>query len=69
LGERLWRSIKWEEVYLNDYETAPEAVERLGRTFSFTTMIGSISLLDRGLRIRSIWRGDLKDEIANDGSL
>jgi len=32
-------------------------------------MIGSISLLDTGLRIRSIWRGDLKDEIASDGSL
>ena len=31
--ERLWRSVKWEEVYLNDYETVPEAVERLGAYF------------------------------------
>ena len=33
--ERLWRSVKWEEVYLNDYETVPEAVERLGAYFRF----------------------------------
>ena len=33
--ERLWRSVKWEEVYLNDYETVPEAVERLGAYFQF----------------------------------
>jgi len=32
-------------------------------------MIGSIRLWDTGRRIRSIWRGDLKDELANDGSL
>jgi putative transposase len=27
--ERLWRSIKYEEVYLNSYETPREARERL----------------------------------------
>ena len=33
--ERLWRSVKWEEVYLSDYETVPEAIERLGGYFRF----------------------------------
>ena len=34
-NERLWRSVKYEEVYLFDYEDGYEAVERLGRYFSF----------------------------------
>ncbi len=33
--ERLWRSVKYEEVYLRDYETVPEAVARLGQYFAF----------------------------------
>jgi putative transposase len=33
--ERLWRSVKYEEVYLHDYETVPEAVHQLGRYFRF----------------------------------
>jgi len=33
--ERLWRTVKWEEVYLSDYETVPEAIERLGGYFRF----------------------------------
>lgn len=33
--ERLWRSVKYEEVYLNDYQTVPQAIEGLGRYFSF----------------------------------
>jgi putative transposase len=33
--ERLWRSIKYEEVYLKDYETVPEAINSLGRYFEF----------------------------------
>ena len=31
--ERLWRSVKYEEVYLNDYRTVTEAREGLGRYF------------------------------------
>ena len=31
--ERLWRSVKYEEVYLNDYETVRTAIERIGRYF------------------------------------
>ncbi|KXK30054.1 MAG: transposase, partial [Candidatus Brocadia sinica] len=33
--ERLWRSIKYEEVYLKDYKTVREAVDGLRRYFDF----------------------------------
>lgn len=33
--ERLWRSVKYEEVYLKDYRHAPEAITGLSRYFEF----------------------------------
>jgi len=33
--ERLWRSVKYEEVYLRDYATGQEAAESLARYFGF----------------------------------
>jgi len=33
--ERLWRSVKYEEVYLKDYQTVAEAMLGLGRYFEF----------------------------------
>jgi len=33
--ERLWRSVKYEDVYIKDYETAPQAIVGLGRYFKF----------------------------------
>ena len=33
--ERLWRTVKYEEVYLRDYADAAEALERLGAYFRF----------------------------------
>jgi len=33
--ERLWRSVKYEEVYLHDYQTVAEAVAGLKRYFAF----------------------------------
>ena len=33
--ERLWRSVKYEEVYLKDYQTVPEAREGLTHYFNF----------------------------------
>ena len=33
--ERLWRTVKVEEVYLRDYDTVTEAVYYLGRYFKF----------------------------------
>jgi putative transposase len=31
--ERLWRTVKYEEVYLKDYATPREATQQLGRFF------------------------------------
>lgn len=33
--ERLWRSVKYEEVYLKEYQTVPDAVSHLGAYFTF----------------------------------
>lgn len=33
--ERLWRSVKYEDVYLRDYETVPELLMGLVRYFDF----------------------------------
>jgi len=33
--ERLWRSVKYEEVYLNNYDTVPELVKGLDKYFQF----------------------------------
>jgi putative transposase len=33
--ERLWRSVKYEEVYIRDYQDGTEARESLGRYFRF----------------------------------
>jgi putative transposase len=33
--ERLWRSMKQEEVYIRDYQSVGEAVDGLGRYFDF----------------------------------
>jgi putative transposase len=33
--ERLWRSVKYEEIYLNEYETVSDALKGLGRYFRF----------------------------------
>ena len=33
--ERLWRSVKYEEVYLHDYETVGDALSGLTRYFAF----------------------------------
>ena len=33
--ERLWRSVKYEEVYLNAYESASEAKQSLAKYFHF----------------------------------
>ena len=33
--ERLWRSVKYEDVYLRDYQTVPELDAGLGRYFRF----------------------------------
>ena len=33
--ERLWRTVKWEEIYLKDYGGVPDTIGNLGRYFPF----------------------------------
>jgi putative transposase len=33
--ERLWRSVKYEEVYIKDYPTLAVAIQSLGKYFEF----------------------------------
>ena len=40
--ERLWRSVKYEEVYLYGYETVAEARAGLDKYFKYTIMGGII---------------------------
>jgi len=34
-SERLWRTVKYEEVYLNEYRDVPQAIDGLSRYFDF----------------------------------
>jgi len=44
--ERLWRPLKYEEVYLNDYETVSEAKEGISRYMGFYNWERSHQSLD-----------------------
>ena len=48
--ERLWRSLKYEEVYLKDYQLMPEARAGIGAGFSSTTTSGRIRAWTTGHR-------------------
>ena len=45
--ERLWRSLKYEEVYLRAYDSVAEARERIGRYFRFYNSERRHQSLDR----------------------
>ena len=45
--ERLWRSVKWEEVYLRAYDTVSEARTSVGRYLEFYKRGRPHSSLDR----------------------
>lgn len=45
--ERLWRSLKYEEVYLKAYESVPEARKNIGEWLSFYNQKRRHSTLDR----------------------
>jgi putative transposase len=45
--ERLWKSVKYEEVYLRAYDTVPEARASLGRYLEFYNRLRPHSSLDR----------------------
>jgi putative transposase len=44
LIERLWRSVKYEEVYLRDYQDIDEAKDGLRHYFDLSVRLGSVSL-------------------------
>lgn len=44
--ERLWRSVKYEEVYLKDYQTVPQAIAGLKRYFQFYNAVRPHQSLD-----------------------
>ena len=46
LVERLWRSIKYEEVHLRAYDSVPEARASIGRCLDFYNGWGPHSSLD-----------------------
>jgi putative transposase len=52
--ERLWRSIKYEEVYLRAYETVSDARTSIGRYLNFYNSRRPHSSLDRQTRMPSI---------------
>lgn len=43
--ERLWRSVKYEEVYLRAYDSVGEARQSIGRYLDFTMAEGHIRAL------------------------
>lgn len=72
--ERLWRTVKYEEVYLRDYSSVLEARMSLARYFDYYNHHRRHSSLQRntparvyGLQIR-FDRGWRKDKLANDGA-
>lgn len=58
--ERLWRSVKQEEVYIRDYQTVGEAVNGLGRYFDFYNhrrLHQSLSYQTPAAVYRQSWQG------------
>jgi len=47
--ERLWRTVKYEEVYLNEYETVKDAVSRIGKYFYFYNIYPSSILFYKSI--------------------
>jgi putative transposase len=45
--ERVWKTVKYEEVYLNAYATVSEARDSIGRTLAFYNQRRPHSALDR----------------------
>ena len=52
--ERLWRSVKYEEVYLRAYDSVAEARSSLGGIWTSTTASGRIRALTAGRRTKPI---------------
>lgn len=53
-AERLWRTVKYENVYLHDYHSVPEAKEGLSEYFHFYNTERPHASLMAGLLLRPI---------------
>ena len=54
--ERLWRTVKYEEVYLGDYETVADAEDGLGRYFPFYNGVRLHQSLDYRTPAQVYWQ-------------
>jgi hypothetical protein len=64
-NERLWRTVKYEEVFINAYRAVSEAKDRFG-IFTFMIMSGTIKLLVIKNQPRFILEKDInKDAYGN----
>jgi len=54
--ERLWRSLKYEEVYLKDYETVQEAKEQGAFNWVEPNLISSFFCLDNRQYLRMLYQ-------------
>lgn len=55
--ERLWRTVKYENVYLHDYETVSDAREGLGKFFAFYNTERFHQSLDYKTPAQVYWQG------------
>ena len=63
--ERLWRSLKYEEVYLKNYASVTEARAALPATSGSTTTSACTRASTTGRRRRSTWREGSSDDWTN----
>ena len=59
--ERLWRSLKYEEVYLKDYESVTEArtgIEKYFQVLQLRTIASESGLSDAG---GDLWRHEMEE--------
>ena len=53
--ERFWRTLKQDEVYPNEYDSIPEAKERIGKYITMYNSIRPHSTLDGGTPDSEYW--------------
>ena len=53
--ERLWRSMKYEEIYLNEYQNVKELITAMKTCFEFYNNKRSHQSLDDGTPAESYW--------------
>ncbi len=62
--ERLWRTIKYEEVYLHAYDSVPEARASIGRYLGFYNSRRPHSSLDGKTPDKAYFNQQLPDAVA-----